>query len=158
MAWSRPQYLLMQLSPLTHTSFGTFSLQAYLSLRCSAFAGRCHGLRLPFAQASPLPSRLAKLRHRIEFTCVWDCSFAPGCFPPRLTTTQLPFASPPFPGSVAIRFSLIGLYVVMVTLGSGYAALCLFVHWLLWSCRLRLGSGSNYRIKDNPWPNKNSTL
>ena len=116
MARSPLRCLLMQLSPLTHTSLEAFSLQPCLRFRCSALTGGCDGHRLRFAQASPLASRLANLKHRIEFTSVWDCSFAPGCFPPRLAATQLPFASPPVPGSVAIRFSLIGLYVVMVTL------------------------------------------
>ena len=86
--------------------------------RCSAVTGGCDGLRSCRAQASPFARRLANLRHRIEFTCGWDCSFAPGCFPPSLAATQLPFASPPFPGSVAIRVVLIGLYVVMVTRAS----------------------------------------
>ena len=115
MAWSCPQYLLMQLSPLTHTSLEAFSLHSCRRFRCSAVTGGCDGLRSCWPQASPVARRLANLRHRIEFTCVWDCSFAPGCFPPSLAATQLPFASPPFPGSVAIRVSLIGLYVVMVT-------------------------------------------
>ena len=115
MAWSRLQYLLMQLSPLTHTSLAAFSLQSCRRLRCSAVTGGCDGLRLCWAQAWPIARRLANLQHRIEFTFVWDCFIACGCFPPSLAATQLPFASPPFPGSVAIRFSLTGLYIVMVT-------------------------------------------
>jgi len=43
--------------------------------------------------ASPLTSRLAKATGRIEFTCVTDESFASGCSPPRLATTQLPSAT-----------------------------------------------------------------
>src|SRR6185436_17709783 len=37
--------------------------------------------------------RLAKATGRIEFTCVTDESFASGCSPPRLATTQLPPAT-----------------------------------------------------------------
>ena len=116
MAWSRPQCLLMQLSPFTHTSFRAFPLQPCMSFHSCAITGGCDVLWSRFAQASPFASRLAKLIHRIEFTCVWDCSFVSGCFPPRLTTTQFPLTSPPFTGSVEFRFSLTGLYVVMITL------------------------------------------
>jgi hypothetical protein len=115
MARSSLRCLLMQLSPLTHTSLEAFSLPPCVRFHCSAVSGGCDGLWSFLQQASPIARRLANLRHRIEFTFVWDCPFAPGCFPSRLATTQLPFASPPFPGSVAIRFSLIGLYVVMIT-------------------------------------------
>jgi hypothetical protein len=115
MAWSRPHCLPIQLSPFTHTSLEAFSLQPYMPALCAVFTGGCHKHRSRFARASPFARRLAADRYRIEFTCIWDCSFAPGCFPPSLAATQLPFASPPVPGSVAIRFSLIGLYVVMIT-------------------------------------------
>jgi hypothetical protein len=45
--------------------------------------------------ASPLRSRLAKAAGRIEFSMVlfMDWSFASGCSPPRLSTTQLPSAT-----------------------------------------------------------------
>jgi len=75
----------------------------------------CHGHGSRSAQASPLTGRLANDRHRIEFITIWDCSFASGCFPPRLTTTQLPSASPPLLGLVEFRFSLTGLYAFMIT-------------------------------------------
>src|SRR5260370_32931343 len=47
--------------------------------------------RFPFL-ASPLESRLANASGRIEFIIVlfMDWSFASGCSPPRLSTTQLP--------------------------------------------------------------------
>ena len=50
--------------------------------------------RIPFL-ASPLRSRLANASGRIEFSIVlfMDCSFAFGCSPPRLSTTQLPSAT-----------------------------------------------------------------
>ena len=147
MAWSCPQYLLMQLSPLTHTSLEAFSLHSCRRFRCSALAGGCDGLRSCRAQASPFARRLANLRHRIEFTCVWDCSFAPGCFPPSLAATQLPFASPPVPGSVAIRVALIGLYVVMVT-RAGASSHRTNV-WTLWLARRRCAPGTVLR-----YPNK----
>jgi hypothetical protein len=38
--------------------------------------------------ASPLARRLATSPGRIEFTFVWDWSFAFRCFPPRLAATQ----------------------------------------------------------------------
>jgi hypothetical protein len=55
----------------------------------SPFSGR-----IPFL-ASPLRSRLANASGRIEFIVVlfMDCSFAFGCSPPRLSTTQLPSAT-----------------------------------------------------------------
>ena len=55
----------------------------------SPFSGR-----IPFL-ASPLRSRLANASGRIEFSSVlfMDCSFAFGCSPPRLSTTQLPSAT-----------------------------------------------------------------
>ena len=121
MAWSCLHCLSMQLSPLTLTSFTAFPLQPCMSFHSSAITGGCDVLWSRFAQASPLASRLAKLQHRIEFTCVWDCSFVSGCFPPRLTATQFPLTSPPFTGLVKFRFALTGLYVVMVTLAT---ALC----------------------------------
>jgi hypothetical protein len=42
--------------------------------------------------ASPFPSRLANASGRIEFIIflIMDWLFASGCFPPRLSTTQLP--------------------------------------------------------------------
>ena len=45
--------------------------------------------------ASPLRSRLANASGRIEFIIVlfMDWSFASGCSPPRLSTTQLPSAT-----------------------------------------------------------------
>ena len=106
-----------QLSPLTYTSFGTFPLQPCPNVLNSMITGGCHRLRSRIiAQASPLTSRLVTFAHRIEFTSVWDRSFALGCFPPRLTTTQFPSASSPVTGSKKFRFSLIGEYIVMVTL------------------------------------------
>src|SRR6266446_6382464 len=50
--------------------------------------------RFPFL-ASPLRSRLANASGRIEFIIVLfiDWSFASGCSPPRLSTTQLPSAT-----------------------------------------------------------------
>jgi len=50
--------------------------------------------RFPFL-ASPLRSRLANASGRIEFIVVlfMDWSFASGCSPPRLSTTQLPSAT-----------------------------------------------------------------
>src|SRR6266446_3406298 len=50
--------------------------------------------RFPFL-ASPLRSRLANASGRIEFIIVlfMDWSFASGCSPPRLSTTQLPSAT-----------------------------------------------------------------
>ena len=113
--------LSMQLSPFTHISFRTFPLQPYLSAPCSALTGGCHGNGSHFMQASPLTGRLATDRYRIEFTSVWDYSFAAGCFPPRLAATQFPFASPPEPGSVAFRFALTGLYGFMITPVAGHA-------------------------------------
>lgn len=121
MARSSLHCLPIQLSPLTYTSFLTFPLQPYILILSSTLSGRSRPDRLRFAQASPLASRLAINTHRIEFTCIWDCSFALGCFPPRLTATQFPSALPPFSGSVAFRFSLTGLYIVMITLAT---ALC----------------------------------
>jgi hypothetical protein len=55
----------------------------------SPFSGR-----IPFL-ASPLRSRLANASGRIEFIIVlfMDWSFASGCSPPRLSTTQLPSAT-----------------------------------------------------------------
>ena len=55
----------------------------------SPFSGR-----IPF-WASPLRSRLANASGRIEFIIVlfMDWSFASGCSPPRLSTTQLPSAT-----------------------------------------------------------------
>src|ERR1700758_2855925 len=55
----------------------------------SPFAGR-----IPFL-ASSLESRLANASGRIEFIIVvfMDCSFASGCSPPRLSTTQFPSAT-----------------------------------------------------------------
>jgi hypothetical protein len=55
----------------------------------SPFAGR-----IPFL-ASSLESRLANASGRIEFIIVlfMDWSFASGCSPPRLSTTQLPSAT-----------------------------------------------------------------
>jgi len=107
--------LSMQLSPFTHISFRTFPLQPYLPAPHSAMTEGCHGHGSRSAQASPFTRRLATDRYRIEFTYVWDCSFAAGCFPPRLTATQFPFASPPELGAKAFRFSLTGLYVFMIT-------------------------------------------
>ena len=61
----------------------------------SPFSGR-----IPFL-ASSLKSRLANASGRIEFNIVlfMDWSFASGCSPPRLSTTQLPSATdrPVFP-------------------------------------------------------------
>jgi hypothetical protein len=50
--------------------------------------------RLPF-WASPFPSRLANASGRIEFIIflIMDWLFASGCFPPRLSATQLPSAT-----------------------------------------------------------------
>ena len=50
--------------------------------------------RLPF-RVSPFPSRLANASGRIEFIIflIMDWSFASGCSPPRLSTTQLPSAT-----------------------------------------------------------------
>src|SRR2546430_5948841 len=55
----------------------------------SPFTGRFSFL------ASPLRSRLANASGRIEFIIVlfMDWSFASGCSPPRLSTTQLPSAT-----------------------------------------------------------------
>ena len=106
-----------QLSPLTYTSFGTFPLQPCPNVLNSMITGGCHRLRSRIiAQASPLTSRLVTFAHRIEFTSVWDRSFALGCFPPRLTATQFPSASSPVTGSKKFRFSLTGEYIVMGTL------------------------------------------
>src|ERR1700757_304935 len=51
-------------------------------------------VRCPF-WASPFPSRLANASGRIEFIVflIMDWLFASGCFPPRLSTTQLPSAT-----------------------------------------------------------------
>ena len=115
--WHRANHLPRQLSPLTYTSFGTFPLQPCPNVLNSMITGGCHRLRSRIiAQASPLTSRLVTFAHRIEFTSVWDRSFALGCFPPRLTATQFPSASSPVTGSKKFRFSLIGEYIVMVTL------------------------------------------
>ena len=120
--WHRANLLPRQLSPLTYTSFGTFPLQPCPNVLNSMITGGCHRLRSRIiAQASPLTSRLVTFAHRIEFTSVWDRSFALGCFPPRLTTTQFPSASSPVTGSKKFRFSLTGEYIVTVTLGT---ALC----------------------------------
>jgi hypothetical protein len=116
---SSPCVLSVQLSPLRHTPFATFPLQPHPSASKSPIPGSSRLLDSRFAQASPLASRLAADTCRIEFTFVWDCSFASGCSPPRLAATQLPSASPPLSGSVAFRLSLTGLYVFMITLASG---------------------------------------
>jgi hypothetical protein len=86
------------------SNFPPFYLQpphaflSYCSL-CSPAIDRAN-LRSPFTGrfsflASPLRSRLANASGPIEFIIVLfiDWSFAPGCSPPRLSTTQLPFAT-----------------------------------------------------------------
>src|SRR3990172_5868362 len=61
-------------------------------------------LRDQGSQASPFASRLAQCLRRIEFTFVPAHRFAAGCSPPRLTATQLPFASGAHT-SIGIRLS-----------------------------------------------------
>src|SRR6201984_1175585 len=68
----------------------SLSRRGSVSLCCrSPFPGS-----FPF-WASPFPSRLANASGRIEFIVflIMDWLFASGCFPPRLSTTQLPSAT-----------------------------------------------------------------
>jgi hypothetical protein len=68
----------------------SLSRRGSVSLCCrSPFPGS-----FPF-WASPFPSRLANASGRIEFIIflIMDWLFASGCFPPRLSTTQLPSAT-----------------------------------------------------------------
>jgi hypothetical protein len=75
-------------------------MHSYLTAHCAFARDRSRIVRSPFAgrfpfSASPLRSRLANASGRIEFIIVlfMDWSFASGCSPPRLSTTQLPSAT-----------------------------------------------------------------
>jgi hypothetical protein len=67
---------------------------------CRGHRSTCGRIRIPVL-ASPFRRRLANASGRIEFNIVlfMDWSFASGCSPPRLSTTQLPSATdrPMFP-------------------------------------------------------------
>src|SRR5690606_1983293 len=80
---------------LSHAPFRSFPLQPHPNRRASSFGNPWTVTRSPLSrQASPLPSRLARLTCRIEFTLVRDRSSASGCSPPRLAATQLPSTAP----------------------------------------------------------------
>jgi hypothetical protein len=75
-------------------------MHSYHSAHCALARDRSRIVRSPFTgrfpfSASPLRSRLANASGRIEFIIVFfmDWSFASGCSPPRLSTTQLPLAT-----------------------------------------------------------------
>src|SRR5258708_8954546 len=75
-------------------------MHSYLTAHCALARDRSRNVRSPFTGrfpflASPLRSRLANASGRIEFIIVFfmDWSFASGCSPPRLSTTQLPSAT-----------------------------------------------------------------
>src|SRR5258708_36428009 len=75
-------------------------MHSYLTAHCALARDRSQIIRSPFTgrfsfSASPLGSRLANASGRIEFITVFfmDWSFASGCSPPRLSTTQLPSAT-----------------------------------------------------------------
>src|SRR5260221_10741354 len=75
-------------------------MHSYLTAHCALARDRSQIIRSPFTgrfpfSASPLRSRLANASGRIEFIIVLftDWSFASGCSPPRLSTTQLPSAT-----------------------------------------------------------------
>jgi hypothetical protein len=75
-------------------------MHSYLTAHCALARDRSRIVRSPFTgrfpfSASPLRSRLANASGRIEFIIVlfMDWSFASGCSPPRLSTTQLPSAT-----------------------------------------------------------------
>jgi hypothetical protein len=75
-------------------------MHSYLTAHCSLQRQVAEIAALPFTGrfpflASPLRCRLANASGRIEFISVlfMDWSFASGCSPPRLSTTQLPSAT-----------------------------------------------------------------
>jgi len=79
---------------LSHAPFRSFPLQPHPSRPGLQFDSSWTVSGSPLArQASPFPSRLARLTCRIEFTFVRDQPSASGCSPPRLAATQLPSAA-----------------------------------------------------------------
>ena len=80
---------------LSHVPFRSFPLQPHPSRPVSSVDSASAVTGSPLArQASPLPSRLARLDCRIEFTFVRDQPSVSGCSPPRLAATQLPSTAP----------------------------------------------------------------
>jgi len=75
---------------LSHAPFQSFPLQPHPSRQLSSFGSARTVICSPLSrQASPRPSRLARLTCRIEFTFVRDQPSVSSCSPPRLAATQL---------------------------------------------------------------------
>src|SRR4051812_28306014 len=68
--------------------------------------------------------RLAPCKGRIEFTCVWDRSFASGYSPPRteafLGTAQFPLATRLSHVTGGLRLALVGFMVSSAYVGGGF--------------------------------------
>jgi hypothetical protein len=80
---------------LSHAPFRSFPPQPHPGRRVSSMGNPWTVTRSPLArQASPFPSRLARLTCRIGFTFVRDQPSVSGCSPPRLAATQLPPTAP----------------------------------------------------------------
>src|SRR5947209_5003181 len=61
--------------------------------------------------------QLAPCKGRIEFTCVWDRSFASGYSPPRFAATQFPLATRQARVAGGLRLALVGFMVSSAYVG-----------------------------------------
>jgi hypothetical protein len=148
-------------------------MHSYLTAHCAFARDRSRIVRSPFAgrfpfSASPLRSRLANASGRIEFIIVlfMDWSFASGCSPPRLSTTQLPSATDrPVLLSDRDFHPTVGAYFQahlpngcfaptrpIATWSQGLPANNMFLHFNCWRATLdRKASKVSYRLQLIGW-------